>query len=348
MQREATRPLGVAIQRTTDDARHLASAHLAITSIRSRSHSFLCVSLSARYSIRHDVDPMAAATLADALVAGSDGPVRRTRSQLRNDAFRGVLAVPLRTGNGDDIGVLGLFDRRAGDFSADDVHSASVVARTAELAIEADAAREEVRRQRHHLDAVLDAAPVPVIEVDRDGTVSRWSRTAVELLCERTREASQRGSLCQPEAITSEVTHLHRRLKEGAARARGTVMFRQADGRLIEVSLSAAALRDDDGSMSGAVIVLTDQSEMAALRLRMLDLALERLSPREREVVDLLARGSSYKEMASDLGLTEGSIGTLAHRAYEKLGVGSRYELAQILLRRLFERRDHRASSASC
>ncbi len=52
----------------------------------------------------------------------------------------------------------------------------------------------------------------------------------------------------------------------------------------------------------------------------------ENLSAREREILRLLARGLAYKEIASDLGLSGGTINTHIQRIYRKLHVGSRGE----------------------
>jgi DNA-binding NarL/FixJ family response regulator len=50
----------------------------------------------------------------------------------------------------------------------------------------------------------------------------------------------------------------------------------------------------------------------------------ETLSPREYEVLDLLARGSLYKEIAKSLGISYRTVNTHIRRIYEKLQVCSR------------------------
>jgi DNA-binding NarL/FixJ family response regulator len=50
----------------------------------------------------------------------------------------------------------------------------------------------------------------------------------------------------------------------------------------------------------------------------------EDLSPREREVVDLLARGYLYKEIADGLNISVSTVCTYIRRIYEKLQVRSR------------------------
>ena len=54
---------------------------------------------------------------------------------------------------------------------------------------------------------------------------------------------------------------------------------------------------------------------------------LRALSPRERPVVALLLQGLKNRDIASELGVTEGTVKVHLHNIYEKLGVGSRTEL---------------------
>jgi DNA-binding CsgD family transcriptional regulator len=49
-----------------------------------------------------------------------------------------------------------------------------------------------------------------------------------------------------------------------------------------------------------------------------------RLSPREREVLELLARGYLYKEIMEALNVSRGTVNTYIRRIYEKLHVRSR------------------------
>lgn len=54
---------------------------------------------------------------------------------------------------------------------------------------------------------------------------------------------------------------------------------------------------------------------------------LEALSGRERAVTSLAQRGLRNKEIADELGLTEGTVKVHLHKVFEKLGVRSRTEL---------------------
>ena len=52
------------------------------------------------------------------------------------------------------------------------------------------------------------------------------------------------------------------------------------------------------------------------------------LAPRERQLVEFVRRGLRNREIAEQLGVTEGTVKAYLHAVFEKLGVSSRTELA--------------------
>src|SRR5436190_12104904 len=60
----------------------------------------------------------------------------------------------------------------------------------------------------------------------------------------------------------------------------------------------------------------------------------EDLSPREKEVLDLLSQGFLYKEIAEKLGISYETVHTYVRRIYEKLQVRTRTEAVAKFLRR--------------
>ncbi|HET8647841.1 MAG TPA: response regulator transcription factor [Vicinamibacteria bacterium] len=54
----------------------------------------------------------------------------------------------------------------------------------------------------------------------------------------------------------------------------------------------------------------------------------DQLTPRERSVLELIARGQSNKEIASSLGLTEGTVKGYVSAVLAKIGVGDRTQAA--------------------
>lgn len=53
----------------------------------------------------------------------------------------------------------------------------------------------------------------------------------------------------------------------------------------------------------------------------------EALTPREREIVEMVARGLRNRAIAQRLGISEGTVKLHLHHVYEKLGVSGRVEL---------------------
>ncbi len=56
----------------------------------------------------------------------------------------------------------------------------------------------------------------------------------------------------------------------------------------------------------------------------------EKLSLREKQVLDWLAQGHTYHEIASTLGVTYATVHTHIRHIYEKLHVRSRYEATSV------------------
>ena len=60
--------------------------------------------------------------------------------------------------------------------------------------------------------------------------------------------------------------------------------------------------------------------------------AIDGLSARERRIIDCVGEGRRNKEIAAELGTTEGTIKLTLHRIFEKCGVKTRTELAILAL----------------
>src|SRR5262249_39336351 len=78
----------------------------------------------------------------------------------------------------------------------------------------------------------------------------------------------------------------------------------------------------------------THVSERAAAKLAERTIAGGALSPREIEVLNLIAAGKSNKEIASALFISEGTVKTHVLKIHEKLGVTDRTEAVVTAIRR--------------
>lgn len=64
------------------------------------------------------------------------------------------------------------------------------------------------------------------------------------------------------------------------------------------------------------------------------------LTPREKEIVDVLILGYSNKQIASRFGISPQTVKNHLARLFEKFGVSSRLELAMRVVRNEAERND--------
>jgi DNA-binding NarL/FixJ family response regulator len=71
---------------------------------------------------------------------------------------------------------------------------------------------------------------------------------------------------------------------------------------------------------------------------------MDQLTPREYQVAMLVASGLSNKEIARELGLSDGTVKLHMHKVIQKLSVKSRYEAMLMILREAAARREPGAS----
>ena len=126
--------------------------------------------------------------------------------------------------------------------------------------------------------------------------------------------------------------------------------FLRRDGQWRHLRVSAAPRWDLDGRYLGAIAMctdLTDERRLAALLEAELDQAgpssadrapawpsvpvVESLSPRETEVVRLLAQGDRVPGIARQRGVSNSTVRNQLSSVYRKLGVGSQQELITLL-----------------
>ena len=122
-------------------------------------------------------------------------------------------------------------------------------------------------------------------------------------------------------------------LSVSAARDDVVRMFRAGiDGYVVKTADEAFVLKAIERTLRGARPV---SPEIAGF---MLDIdedipeaeGIERLTPREREVTTLIARGYTYRETAATLSMSVKTLENHIGHIFSKLGVASRHELARI------------------
>ena len=101
-----------------------------------------------------------------------------------------------------------------------------------------------------------------------------------------------------------------------------------------QIEMALAGGRPVSRAVAGHLLDIDDftttQSEM------------EGLTPREREVVDLIARGFRYRDAAQELGISSRTLESHMKNIFEKLGVASRNEVTYVAFKTGFVQPDDR------
>ncbi len=112
-----------------------------------------------------------------------------------------------------------------------------------------------------------------------------------------------------------------------------TLFAAGVDGYLTKQASQAELVEAISESLNGgnpvspevAQFMLELDDEMARIE------SFKRLTPRERQVVDVLAKGYTYRQAASKLGMKVKTLETHVSHIFEKLGVATRSELSHLV-----------------
>jgi RNA polymerase sigma factor (sigma-70 family) len=127
---------------------------------------------------------------------------------------------------------------------------------------------------------------------------------------------------------------LHARIVDEASRD-----LRSLNAEVIVLLQEALEVRNarPRSVLSGLIPVPISSGELTFLPPT-LDMALSQLTDKEREVLEMVGQGWSYRKIAERLGLSSTTVRDRMARVFRKLGVGSREELKYKMLSTLGER----------
>ena len=147
---------------------------------------------------------------------------------------------------------------------------------------------------------------------------------------ERLRSVAQRGEQRQAAAICDPRAVLHECEPEFAARIAGD--FPGWRGPHLPEPIARAVSRSASGAYEGGVnrYDWVPFENRRFLRARPLS-AVDRLSPRERQVATLLIEGCTHKDVAARLGLSPNTARTHIALLYKRLGVSNKAQMARMV-----------------
>jgi PAS domain S-box-containing protein len=169
---------------------------------------------------------------------------------------RAVLAFPLQFGD-ELLGVLRVSSRTAWKYSDDEKRFLRAIATRAATLLAGDDPQARLRHTLRTFESLIEASPLPILSVDRNGFVQIWNRAAEELFGWQRHEvvgkATPLGSHDLEEAL-----RIRQEIDDGRVIRNQEVRWQRKDGTHLDLALSAAPLRDPAGAVSGSIAILVD------------------------------------------------------------------------------------------
>jgi PAS domain S-box-containing protein len=189
---------------------------------------------------------------------------------------------------------------------------------------------------------VLDQVDLAVIATDADGVIRTWNARAESLYGWGREEAIGRhvAELTVPPESRRTADEVLATLQRGRP-WQGQFRLCRRDGSLFSAFVKSSPILDADGELVGIVgasIEIGDPALAQAMQSIGGDghhpagRRTRTLSPREREVLGLLARGLTGEQIAERLVLSPETVRTHIRNAREKLGASTRVEAVTMAL----------------
>ncbi|MGB3400271.1 MAG: PAS domain S-box protein [Candidatus Deferrimicrobiaceae bacterium] len=179
---------------------------------------------------------------------------------------------------------------------------------------------EELRASNQALEALIEASPLAIMALDREGTVTLWNPASEKMFGWTKEEAIGRLLPFVPEEKLAEFQSLREQVfREGGFS--GLELKRQKKGGIpIEISLSTAPMRDARGNITGIMAVLEDITER-----KRIGEALRQSEEQFRQAQKMEAVGSLAGGVAHDFNNLLTAIRGYSDLLLHRLDAGSPY-----------------------
>jgi PAS domain S-box-containing protein len=192
---------------------------------------------------------------------------------------------------------------------------------------------------------IIDALPFATVVVNTAGNVEWWNKTSEQIFGWKSSEVMGRPNPIVPRDRQDEFRAFEELVLSGQT-LRAKSLRQRKDGVLIEVRATMVPLPDGSGAVKHVLILHEPAGEPVFLITRKADLSawevhpagdkpisepssapLNRFTPRQREIILLVARGHSNREIAQSLSVGEQQIKNYLRGIYRETRVANRTEL---------------------
>ncbi|EEG77036.1 diguanylate cyclase domain-containing protein [Dethiobacter alkaliphilus] len=120
---------------------------------------------------------------------------------------------------------------------------------------------QQLLSSNNKLSALIEASPLAIITLDKDGRVMSWNPAAETMFGWKEHEVLGHLNPIVPEDKVLEFRQLQAQVKKGGSVSGAEVRRQRKDGSLCEVSLSTAAVHNEQGEVTGFVSFIADITE---------------------------------------------------------------------------------------
>ena len=161
---------------------------------------------------------------------------------------------------------------------------------------------------------------MPVFAIDRKMIIRWLNRASRELVGDH--QGDRFTDVLEPASIPVANQAFAQKVVGGAPSTEYEVTLRTRDGTLARAEVSSVPVRGGE-SIVGVFGLVTVDEQAAPLRGGDDEIS---LTPRQAQVLHLLARGCSTQQMAGELGVAEDTVRNHVRAVLRRLGVHSRLE----------------------
>jgi DNA-binding CsgD family transcriptional regulator len=185
---------------------------------------------------------------------------------------------------------------------------------------QATSARTRPLRELGDIFDALERLPVPIFAIDRNMTI-RWLNSASRRLV-GDREGEPFTEVLDPGSIPIANQAFAQKIVGNVASTEYDVTLRKRDGTLVRAEISSVPFRGNQ-SIAGVFGLAAIDEQTPPPRAADGEVS---LTPRQAQVLHLLARGCSTEQMADELGVAEDTIRNHIRAIFRRLDVHSRLE----------------------
>jgi PAS domain S-box-containing protein len=178
-------------------------------------------------------------------------------------------------------------------------------------------------RSLRELGDILDALerlPVPIFAADRDMRIRWLNQAARDIVGDR--EGEKFTDLLAPGSVPVANQAFAQKIIGNVESTEYQVTVRTKDGTLVRAEISSVPIRGSQ-SIAGVFGLATIDEEVPPAPSAKAEVT---LTPRQAQVLQLLARGCSTEQMADQLGVAHDTIRNHVRAILRRLGVHSRLE----------------------